>query len=247
VRAMISARGDRVVACCSARFRLLEPAMAAAKLIASGALGELRVLHTRFLFPADERPTTPAPAWRLKKSLNGGGILMNLGCYSLDYLLGLAGWKLKPKTVLAQCWPISPLYTTHVAPGSDAEVHAVAMIRCENGAVITLEGAESTALQADEACRIVGSHGSLRMRITPGDEEETVYFDQGDERSGVTTRVAWQGKLDFWLRHANVVRDFADAIREGRAPATSLERAMVVQQVCDAIYESAKTGAAVSI
>lgn len=246
VRELIAARGDRVVACCSARFRMLAPARAATKLIAEGALGDLRVLHVRQMIAADERPTSPPPPWRLSKSLNGGGILMNWGCYSLDYLFGVTGWKLKPVQVLAQCWPVAPVFASHAAPGSDAEAHAVALVRCERGAVLTLECGDTVALQGEDSWRIVGTCGSLRMRMTQ-DNNEKVFLDQADEAKGVITKVVWEGEEDFWMRHAGVVRDFADAIRVRRSPATSLENALVVQQVCDAIYESAERGTMVAI
>jgi len=40
-------------------------------------------------------------AWRLSKSLNGGGIMANWGCYVLDYVFGLTGWSIHPERVLA--------------------------------------------------------------------------------------------------------------------------------------------------
>ena len=40
---------------------------------------------------------------------------------------------------------------------------------------------------------------------------------------------------------------FAEAIREGRQPATNLERALVIQQISDALYKSAETEMAVTI
>jgi predicted dehydrogenase len=43
------------------------------------------------------------------------------------------------------------------------------------------------------------------------------------------------------------VCDFAEAVRQGRPPRTTLEQALVVQQITDAIYESARSGQAVAI
>ena len=245
-RRILGAQGDLLVGCCSGRFRTLEHATIVTRLIESGALGELRMLQSRVVYPADERPVVPAPAWRFKKSLNGGGILVDAGCYDLDYLLGLCGWKLKPKLVLAQTWRTPPLFETHIAPGSDAEAHVVAMIRCENGAVIQLERGESTTLPHEEAWRIIGTHGSLRLQMTPVDDHK-IFFDEGDAAKGVVSHVLWQGKVDWMSGHRGIIRDFAAAIREGRPPRTNIEQALVVQQVCDAIYESAKQGNAVNV
>lgn len=246
VRRIIDAQGDLIVGCCSGRFRTLQHATIVTQLIDSGALGELRVLQSRIVYPADERPESPAPAWRFKKSLNGGGILMDAGCYDLDYLLGLTGWQLKPKIVLAQTWPIAPLFESHLAPGSDGDSHVLAMIRCENGAVIQLERGESTTLPHEEAWRIIGTRGSLCLQMMPLDDMRII-FHQGDADKGVVSRVLWQGKEEWLAGHAGIIRDFAAAIREGRPPATTIEQALVVQQVCDAIYASAEQGTAVNV
>ena len=62
------------------------------------------------------RRRSPAPAWRLSRALNGGGILANWGCYDLDYLLGVCGWRLQPETALAQSWQVPAIFADTVAP-----------------------------------------------------------------------------------------------------------------------------------
>ena len=107
VKDMMAARGDRVVGCCSPRFRLTPSALAAQECVAGGVLGDLRVIRARAIIAAGPEPTNPPPPWRVSKGLNGGGILFNWGCYDLDYLLGLTGWTLRPRTVFGQAWTIS--------------------------------------------------------------------------------------------------------------------------------------------
>ena len=97
VRQLLAARGQRTVACCQSRLRHTPSAQAATAFIASGALGELRLVRCRANKPAGAAPPAPPPACRLNKALNGGGILVNWGCYDLDYLLGLTGWQLQPR------------------------------------------------------------------------------------------------------------------------------------------------------
>ncbi|MEM2914633.1 MAG: Gfo/Idh/MocA family oxidoreductase, partial [Candidatus Bathyarchaeia archaeon] len=98
VRQLIAARGDLIAGCCSCRFRLNESAEKATDFIKSGGLGDLRALYCRVFNAAGEKPKITPPEWRLKKELNGGGILVNWGCYDMDYLLGLTSWSLKPKS-----------------------------------------------------------------------------------------------------------------------------------------------------
>jgi len=244
VQRMIEARGELVAACCSSRYRFTKSSQAAAELIATGALGDLRVVHCRAIRAGRERPAATPPPWRLNRALNGGGILVNWGCYDLDYLLGITGWKLKPRLALAQTWPVPPPFASHPAPGSDAETHFAALIRCEGGTVISFERGEYMAAQTEEAWRIVGSKGSLRLTMVsqPG---KTIVFDYADEEKGVLSKTVWQGEED--KRFISPVADFAAAIRENRPPMTSLENSLVVQKITDAIYASAEKGTAVEI
>ncbi len=102
IRQMMEKRGELTCACCSSRYRFLESADFTANFIAGGALGKLRVLRCRATSAAGPPSEKTPPSWRVNKSMNGGGILVNWGPYDLDYLLGITGWLLKPKLVLAQ-------------------------------------------------------------------------------------------------------------------------------------------------
>jgi len=169
---------------------------------------------------------------------------VNWGCYDLDYLLGITGWKLKPRLALAQTWPVPPPFASHPAPGSDAETHFAALIQCEGGTVISFERGEYMAAQTEEAWRIVGSKGSLRLTMVPR-PGNTVVFDYADEEKGVLSKTVWQGEED--KRFTSPVADFAAAIRENRPPMTTLENSLLVQKITDAIYASAEKGTAVEI
>ena len=117
VEQLIAARGDLISGCCSSRNRFRAAAQLATQLITSGGLGELRSVHCRAIRGAGKEPDTPRPAWRLTKALNGGGILVNWGCYDLDYLLGITGWQLKPETIFAQTWTVPQVFQSHITPG----------------------------------------------------------------------------------------------------------------------------------
>jgi predicted dehydrogenase len=239
VKKMIAARGNLVGACCSSRHRFQPSADAATALIASGALGALRVLQCRSIGPDDGAPKNPPPTWRLRKSENGGGILMNWGSYDLDYLLGLCSWKLRPQTVLAQTWRIPPQFASHAAPRSDAETHFAALIRCKGDTVISFERGEYCAAAAEvPSWRIVGTKGSLRLMMTPA-QGKKLYHDDGSQGNGVVTRVLWEGDETWDTANYSALPDFARAIGTHKPPRTTLEQALVVQQISDAIYASA--------
>ena len=244
VRRMMAVQGDRVAACCSCRFRFFESACAAADVVASGVLGELRVVHVRAMLGAGPPPENAPPPWRVSMERNGGGILVNWGCYDTDYLLGLTGWRLKPRTVLAQWWPTPRHLRARVDPASDADDHYAALIRCEGGTVITMERAEFCTQASETAWRIVGEKGSLRLTMTGG--EKQVIHDTTTPEQGVVSEVIWEGE-DSGQSMRGPTQDLAEAIVEGREPKTPLEKALVVQGITDAIYASAGCGGAVEI
>jgi predicted dehydrogenase len=246
VRRMIAARGRLVAAVLSCRQRFMPHAVAAADFIASGTLGSLRLLRMRSIDPAGPRPETLRPSWRLRTAENGGGILMNWGCYDLDYLLGLTDWTLEPRTVLAQTWPIPPQLASHVVPDSDAETHYAALVQCAGGTAITLERGEYMPAQADHAWQIIGTRGALNLRLLPGKNKQVV-FDETTSADGVSPKIIWQGDEEWGTAVHAPMADFVEAIRTGRPPATPLERALVVQQITDAIYRSAATEKAVRL
>ncbi len=246
VRRLIAARGALTAGCCSSRFRSFESARVVAEFLATGALGALRTVHCRALSGAGEPPRTPPPEWRLKKALNGGGIMSNWGCYDLDYLLGITGWSLRPRTVLARTWAVPSPFESYVAPGSDAETHVSALILCEGGTAIAYERGEFVSAGTENAWEIVGEKGALHLNMLPGQARQVVH-DEGVTGKGVVSRTVWEGQEEWGTVHTGPSQDFAGAIREGRPPRTSLEQALVVQQITDAIYASAEQGKAVDI
>ena len=246
LKQMMEARGELVCASCSPRYRFLASADFVTDFIAGGALGQLRVIRCRVTTAAVSPPEKTPPAWRVSKSMNGGGILVNWGPYDFDYLLGITGWSLKPRLVLAQTWPISPQFEGHVAPGADAEEHVAAMVLCEGGTVITFERGEQVAAQSEEAWQIIGTKGSLQLRMI-NEEGKKIVFDNSSTEKGVFSEVIWEGEEDAAYVHAGPTENFARAIRENCPPKTGLEQALILQQITDAIYASAEQGKAVEI
>jgi predicted dehydrogenase len=246
VRELMAMQGDRVAACCSSRFRTVASAQAMAQCIAQGTLGPLRLVRMRAIGAAGKAPSSPPPPWRQSKALNGGGILVNWGCYDLDYLLGLTGWQLAPETVCAQTWPIAEHLRARVAEGSDADSHYLALVRCQDGVVISIERGEFAAAGDEEAHHFIGAEASLRTRMTSY-QPKVVTLDETNSDAGVVSRELWSGSDDHEGMTAGVLADFARAIRQNRRPLTDLARALVVQQITDAIYESAETGREVRV
>ena len=255
VEQLIAARGDLISGCCSSRNRFSAAARLATQLITTGGLGALRTVHCRAIRGAGKEPDTPRPAWRLTKALNGGGILVNWGCYDLDYLLGIGltglpgitGWELKPQTVFAQTWTVPQVFKSHITPGPDAETHyTLRLIRCEGDIVLSVERGEFMTMHSHEGWEIIGTEGSLKLTMGDGEPESVIYNRTTTAGGVVSTTLAEAGNAPE-SQHSTPLSDFAAGIRENRQPLTSLENALVVQKITDAIYASAETGNAVEI
>lgn len=246
VKTMIRARGDLTAGCCSSRNRLSDRAARACEFLHKGSLGNIRLIRCRAVVPAGPKPETLRPAWRLKKELNGGGIMANWGCYDLDYLFGLLDWSFEPETVFAKTWQIPEPFRSHVVEGSDAETHVSALISFKQGAVFQYERGEYMAVPESTEWEITGENGTLHLCMLPWKEGTTVYT-RADAEQGAVSETLWEDENTHALTARCLLEDFARAVREKRQPMTGLEQALVVQSVTDAIYRSSETGTCVRV
>lgn len=243
---MIALRGDRVGAVASCRYRCTHSAKAATEVVARGALGDIRVVHFRGLLQDGGPKSGVIPPWRVNRKLNGGGFWVNWSSYDMDYLLGITGWTLKPRLVLAQTWPIGDDLPKRVAEGSDAEEHAIALVHCEGGAVLSMERGEAMPIDLPSTWNIIGSKAALRLDMLETNGNQ-VLLDRTHPDGKPTTEIVWEGDEEEFAKHREPMMDFARAIRTGSEPLTSLERGLVLQKITDALYLSADEGRAVEI
>jgi len=140
------------------------------------------------------------------------------------------------------------IYLNRVVPDSDAETHFTALIRCAGGEMIHLERAEYTTTTPSAVCEIVGDRGSLRLDMSATSEEGTT-LHTAHPRDDVSSEIICPPEDDEAAASnaVAVYHDFIDAILEKRPCRTSLERALLIQQISDAVYSSAETGEAVRV
>lgn len=178
--------------------------------------------------------------------MNGGGILADWGVYDLDYMLGITGWSLRPRTVLGRVWNIAEAYEDYLAPGSDAETHAAAFIQCDDAIVLSYERATQAAAPSEHVWQIIGSKGTLALQMLPGDGKQLIFHEASAEH-GVVPQVIWSGSEGWPEVHRGPLCDFADAVAGKRMPLTSLEQSLTIMKLIDAIYRSSEQGTAVAI
>jgi len=241
-------QGNRIVGCCSSRYSFFDGAERARKIVESEVLGAIRVVRCRGIGEAVSVPEgNEPPPWRISHRMNGGGFLVNHGVYDLDYLMHITGWQLKPRTVLAQTWPIAAhLAKGRVHPDSDAENHVLSLIRCDDGSTIVHERGESVAMRSEFVWQITGEKGSLHMCMTPADDRPILVLDEFDAKRGMaSTTILKEPGENHCI--SGPIRNFAAAIRDGVAPKTDIDKAMILQSILDAVYESARTGQSVRL
>lgn len=135
----------------------------------------------------------------------------------------------------------------YVAPDSDADAHYTALIRCEGGTVLSMERAEMCTSTGDRAWEIIGSKGTLHMPLlSSANDPGRVVLDRFVRGKGVVSKTLWEGPQKRESPD-NVITDFVRAIRTGGHTRTTLEHALVMQQITDAIYASAARGSSVAI
>lgn len=245
VRRLIRERGDLIAGCASSRTRLLDSAVVVADTLAQGRLGTLRMMRCRWQTSAKPKPEVMPPLWRFSKEVNGGGNLANLGTYMLDYFLGINGWSLEPDTILARTWTIADSFAGHVPAGSDGETLTSALVSFKDGPVLMIEQGEHYVGEHVHECQLIGTDGTLTFPVVPSNAR--VVLSQYAEDGSIAERVLWEGQENFSTAHQRVFADFAQAVLEDRQPSTSLEQALVVQQIVDGVYESAHRGEAVRV
>lgn len=189
------------------------------------------------------------PAWgEYCTGNNGGGILIDGAPHSLD----LALWAMnnyEPYSVKAY---VGQNMTKHQEggpwgtwPAEDFKVEdtGMALIRMKNGAVIYLEAAWAmNMLQDDMKATLVGTEAGIDMfnkggvRIC-GVENGKPYVMEPD--MSISPAPFAERPLDPIMRESV---EFVKAIREDTVPFVDPAQAMVVTQIIEGIYESAKSG-----
>ncbi|WP_152655173.1 Gfo/Idh/MocA family protein [Oceanobacillus sp. CFH 90083] len=194
------------------------------------------------------------PTWGvfLDEEKQGGGPLIDIGTHALDLTLWMMN-NYKPKSVMgntyhklgkkkdaANAWgPWDPEKFT-------VEDSAFGFITMENGATITLEASWAlNSLDVDEAkCSLSGTEGGADMkgglRIN-GEDFGKLYTNEIDLSAGGVAFYEGKAENDADLE----ARLWIESIINDTEPTVKPEEALVVTQILEAIYESARTGKAV--
>lgn len=214
--------------------RMRAPAIAAARHVASGALGRLGTVEIE------------APLWREQSyydelgrgtyERDGGGVLLTNAIHSIDLALSLTG----PLTSVQAMTATSPLHQM------EAEDFAVVGLRFDNGAIGSLVASTAVFPHRTEVLRLHFDKASLRI---DKDSLEISWRDgktdiEAQSNTADTHSVLRGGKHEW---HQAVIENFVNALKTGAAPMVSGREALRSHHLIAAIETSSTTGHSVSL
>jgi predicted dehydrogenase len=184
--------------------------------------------------------------WRGTIRYDGGGALMNQGIHGIDLLQWLMGGVEEVSAVTA----------TRAHAGIEVEDVAAAVLRFRSGALgvieattgawpgdrlqISISGTDGSAVLEDEAIRV--------WRFRDGSpDDETIAQRFAPRQGNTTTGGATDPRAIDSEGHRLQLQDFVDALREDRAPEIDGVEGRAAVAIIEAIYRSARKGAAVAV
>jgi predicted dehydrogenase len=204
----------------------------AIEMVRNGSCG--RILWTR----SREAHPGPHSAWFWDKKQSGGGALVDMGCHCIEIGRSFIGKDIKPVEVI--CWA-----ETQVKP-IEAEDHAIALIRYENGAISQVEVSWNFRGGMDLRDEVSGTEGTIRLDhwLRTGFE----VFTTGNTNKYVSEKsesdAGWifpVGDEVHALGYSDMFTDMLDSLEQNRMPRETFYDGYVVNAIIDACYKSSKT------
>ncbi len=227
-------KAKRVLAFCSSRFRYSLVQEEAKKIVRSGKLGHVYQAELVFI-RASTRPGLeyqPRSRWFLDSDKAGGGVVLDLTVYQLDSLLYLIP-DLKPVSASATSF-------TGIAQGPpegvkfDVEEHLAGIIRCADDMAILVNACWAAYREQGNDFNLLGTKGGL-----------TLYpFAFYSDMEGTRTKSEPQGlkPLPYGQAQVKLVKDVLRAIDGDEAQYITLDEAVLVGKMIDALYRSCRSG-----
>ncbi len=200
--------------------------------VRNGAIG--RILW------AKSRETHPGPHsewfWDLEQA--GGGCILDLGCHCVEITRSFIGKDIRPVEVM--CWA-----DTQVKP-IDAEDHAIALVKYENGAIGQFEVSWTFRGGLDLRDEVMGSEGTIWMNnfLRTGFEMFTTGKGGDYIAEKAESNTGWLFPVGDELNelgYNHMFTDMFNSLEKGVSPRETFYDGYVVNAVLDAAYKSAKT------
>ena len=210
--------------------------------IDGGSFGDIYYAKAQYL----RRKGCPG-GWFGDKSRSGGGPLIDLGVHVIDLCRYLMGG---PQPVSVYGATFNKLgdrrqikdargYSSTVVSQEDifdVEDMATALIRFDNGAVLSVEASFSLNIEKDVGnIELFGTRAGCKL-----DPELTIFTDMNQYLANVT--LAQSTALSFDGLFDNEINHFVECIETGRPCRNPAQDGVTLMRILDGIYESARTG-----
>ena len=206
--------------------KYFEPSALAFKaLIESGKLGRLKIIHTAYTISLPQ-----GDSWHLKKSLAGGGSLVDIGIYCINMARWMTG--LEPVEASGHTW------TTDPARFSEVDDNMTFQLRFPDG--LHLQGSSSFTAAKASLLQAHGEKGWAALDPAFAYNEERRFFGKVE---GKWFEKKFKPIDEFRLE----IEHFSECIQEGREPEPDGIAGLRDVAVMEAIYEAAKQNRPVSI
>src|SRR5215210_1452387 len=193
--------------------------------------------------------------WRGTWELDGGGVLINQAIHSIDLLQWLMG------PVLEVSAYAGPLAHERI----EVEDTAVAILKFQGGALGTIVATTAAYPGLTARISVHGDRGSavidddeLSYFYAAGQGEEGETYGAGGGDNQARQVIEQYGKAEsgpgagadpgsLSMAHRDQIRDFVEAVRDGREPSINIEEGRKPLAIIHGIYESFGTGGPVRI
>ena len=229
--------------------RFAEPVQVVSEYRDDGDLGEVTHVEAEYV---RRRGVPSRGSWFTRAGVAGGGALIDIGVHIIDaalYMLGdppvleVSG---QSRTEFGdrEDYTYIDMWGLDQGPASfDVEDSASAFIRCADGRTVTLEVAWAANRPSNKHLYVRGDGGGADMDLKDGDL--TVYET---ERRGLNHNRDIEIETAGTRAHVHEDRRFLEAVAEGEHPGiNTVDQALRVQRIMEAIYESSERGAAVRL
>lgn len=238
----IADKHNRLIGCCSVRFKGMPHMEAVKKVICSGCLGD--IYHVSFVNKWERSRSgieyQPSSRWFLDSTKSGGGVLMDWGPYDFTTLNDI----LNPnKIVFNAAWKAKP--TTEIDPIDspfDVETHVGASLTYISGSHPIHVHYERSSCAHGEGyvkAEIEGTLGSLRW--TPFDSKQPVYRRYDKEGQTIEEQVETGPRSQYTI-FDNPLHHFYRKVKGFESHANVNDYALQNFLCIQSLYSVAETG-----
>jgi myo-inositol 2-dehydrogenase / D-chiro-inositol 1-dehydrogenase len=233
---------DQMIAACKAAGVLLlyaEELLFAPKYVRAKTLVDEGAVGRPFLVKQSEEHSGPHMPWFWDVNRSGGGVLLDMGCHSVEYTRWVLG-KLPVKSVTA-------FMNTYVHQNrTQGEDHSFCIVEYEGNRVAMVEDSWAKGGGVDDRCEIYGDKGHTRADLLRGSSLLT-YSEEGYgyavEKAGTTRGYTFTMFEEAWnYGFPQEMQHFVNCVLGKETPMETGEDGREVLKILYAAYQSAGEG-----